>query len=55
MLLERRLHVSVRQHLSVDIGQEFRAGPLGQLEQLQTADMHGVLAGFGKQEHRVGR
>ena len=55
MLAECRLHVGGSQHRLVRLPHEFRPGVVGRHEQLQTTDMHGVLAGFAEQEDVVYR
>jgi hypothetical protein len=50
---EQRPHVHKRQQLFVEVVDVVGARALGQLEQLQPADVHGVLTRLREQEHRI--
>ena len=54
-LAEGGLEIAVGDQSVVGLPGELRSGALRRLEQLQAADVHGVLARFGQQENRVGR
>jgi hypothetical protein len=50
---KQRPYVHFGQQRAVQLADVVRSGTLGQLEQLQTAHMHGPLPRLGKQEQRV--
>ena len=55
VLPEGGLEIAIGDQSVVDFPDELRPGALWRLEQLQSADVHGVLARFGQQKHRVER
>ena len=48
MLAERRTHVVAVDEALIEVADVLRPGILGRLEQLQSADMHGVLTRLGE-------
>ena len=55
MLSEGRAYILADNEFLVDIADVIRSGAFGRFENLQPRDMHGVLARFTEQEHRIER